>query len=92
MTGLPPLLTLFMIAAFCIGGAVFSRTAVRRPSYVALIGWGLCGAVVMALGWAACMMQAPPRVAIFTGVILPVWLMGGLIGMIAGLILRALRT
>jgi hypothetical protein len=91
MTGLPPLLTLFMIAAFCVGAGVFYRVTLRRSSHTALIGWGLCGAAVMALGWTAYALQAPPRIAIFTGLILPVWLLGALIGMMAGLVRQAAR-
>lgn len=89
MMGLPPLLTLFVIAAFCVGAGVFYRIAMRRSSAAALIGWGVCGAVVIGLGWAAYTVQAAPAVAIFAGLILPVWLMGGLIGMIIGLVRRA---
>lgn len=91
MTGLPPLLTLFMIAAFCVGAGVFYRVALRRSRHAALIGWGLCGAAVMALGWTAYALQAPPRIVIFTGLILPLWLLGALIGMIAGLVWQAMR-
>ena len=91
MTGLPAFLTLVMIAAFCIGAGVFYRTAMRRASHVVLIGWGMCGAVVMALGWGAYMVQAPSSAAIFTGLILPVWLMGGLVGLIIGLVRRAVQ-
>ena len=91
MTGLPPLLTLFMIAAFCIGAGVFYRLAARRSVHAALVGWGICGAAVMALGWGAYVVQAAPHLAVFTGLILPVWLMGGLSGLIVGLALRAIR-
>lgn len=89
MNGLPPLLLLFTIAAFCVGAGVFYSLVARRSLRAALIGWGICGAVVMALGWGAYAAGAAPRLAIFTGLILPVWLMGGLAGLLAGLARRA---
>jgi hypothetical protein len=89
MMGLPPMLTLFIIAAFCVGVGVFYRMAMRRGSATALIGWGLCGALVVVIGWGAYAAQAAPAVAIFTGLILPVWLLGALVGMIIGLVRRA---
>jgi heme O synthase-like polyprenyltransferase len=91
MTGLPPLLTIFLIAAFCVGVGVFYSVATRRSTTAALIGWGICGAAVMALGWGAYAVQAGSHTVIFTGLILPVWLIGGLVGLIVGLALRALR-
>ncbi len=90
MIGLPPILTILLIAAFCVGAGIFYRTAMRRGSRAALIGWGLCGAAVMVLGWGAYAMQAPPHAMIFVGLILPVWLMGGLVGMVIGLVRKAL--
>ncbi len=91
MTGLPPLLTLFMIAAFCVGAGVFYGLAMRRGRAAALIGWGLCGALVVLLGWGAYAVQAGPTTAIFTGLILPVWLCGALVGMVIGLVRRAVQ-
>ncbi|MFX0546741.1 hypothetical protein ACEWPL_014450 [Roseovarius sp. S1116L3] len=91
MTGFPPMLTLLMIAAFCVGAGVFYRVAMQRSRHAALIGWGVCGAVVVALGWAAYALQAGPGTAIFTGLILPVWMMGALVGMIVGLVRRAVQ-
>lgn len=91
MTNLPTLLLLLLIAAFCVGAGVFYRVATRRSSHVALIGWGLCGAAVMALGWGAYAAQVGPSTAIFTGLVLPAWLFGGLIGMFAGLFRQAWR-
>ncbi|WP_324751703.1 hypothetical protein [Roseovarius sp. Pro17] len=91
MIGLPPILTILLIAAFCVGAGVFCRTTMRRGRRAALIGWGLCGAAVMALGWGAFAMQVPPRTAIFTGLILPVWLIGALVGLMIGLIRQSVR-
>lgn len=91
VTGLPPLLLLFMIAAFCVGAGVFYRVGMRRRSHVAMISWGVAGALVMAIGWGAYAVQAPPVAALFTGLILPIWLFGGLFGMIVGLARQALQ-
>jgi len=91
MTGLPPLLTLSMIAAFCVGAGVFYRIAMRQTRAAALIGWGVCGALVLLIGWGAYAAQMSFGAAIFTGLILPVWLIGALIGLVIGLVRRAAR-
>ena len=91
LLGLPPFLALLSIATFCVGAGVFHGIAMRRSSHATLIGWGLCGLIVMAMAWAAFSFNAGRAVAIFAGLILPVWLAGGLIGMIIGLIRRAAR-
>ncbi|MFD0857607.1 hypothetical protein [Roseovarius aquimarinus] len=91
LLGLPPVLAFGAIAAFCVGAGVFHGVAMRRSSHAVLIGWGVCGLAIMALAWAAFSIDAGRAAAIFTGLILPIWLAGGLLGLIVGLIRRAAR-
>lgn len=80
------LLFAFMGAAFCVGAAVFYGICARRAVRAAARGWLICGALVVLLGWAGFMMDVGPGAAILTGLILPVWLMGGLLALVAGAI------
>ncbi|HEY9037833.1 MAG TPA: hypothetical protein VIN05_02680 [Roseovarius sp.] len=84
----PDLMILFalMAAAFCVGVYVFFRLSARRTLRSAGLSWLICATIVLALGWAAFALSAPPRAAIFTGLILPVWLIGGLLGLFIGVI------
>ncbi len=84
MTSSVTLLFAFMAAAFCVGAYVFFRLCARRTLRSAGLGWLICATIVLAMGWAAFMLDLPPRVAAFTGLILPVWLIGGLLGLVIG--------
>lgn len=76
----------FVAAAFCVGVYVFFRLGARRTLRSAGLSWLICATIVLALGWAAFSLDAPSRVAVFTGLILPVWLIGGLLGLLIGMI------
>lgn len=84
MNGGMSILIIAAVAAFCVGAAVFWRVFTRRGVRAALVGWAACGAVVVALGWVAYGLDASRGAAIFTGLILPAWLIGGLPGLLAG--------
>ncbi len=80
------ILLAFMAVAFCVGVAVFYRLRARRTARAAGMGWLVCAAIVLILGWSTFLLDMAPRAAVFTGLILPVWLMGGLVGLVAGLV------
>lgn len=80
------ILLAFMAAAFCIGAYAFFRLCLRRKLRSAGLGWLICATIVLALGWTAFALDLPPRIAVFTGLILPVWLVGGLLGLLIGVI------
>jgi hypothetical protein len=80
------ILYVLMAAAFCVGAYVFFRLRARRPARAASVGWLVCAIIVLALGWGAFALDLPSRALLFTGLILPVWLMGGLAGLFVGLI------
>ncbi|PVA11976.1 hypothetical protein DC366_03395 [Pelagivirga sediminicola] len=85
MSGLT-LLFAFMAAAFCVGTAVFYGIVARRTLRGAARGWLLCATLVVVLGWSGYMLNVAPNAAILTGLILPLWLMGGLLGLLIGAI------
>ncbi|RKF14806.1 hypothetical protein D6850_07980 [Roseovarius spongiae] len=74
-----------LLAVFCTGVGIFFRQCARHPWRRVAIGWVL-GAVLV-LGGAALVHAwgAGGRAALFTGLILPVWLLGGLLGAMLGL-------
>ncbi|MCQ0092457.1 hypothetical protein [Roseovarius sp. M141] len=86
MTSNVTILFAFMAAAFSVGVYVFFRLCLRRTLRSAGLGWLICATIVLALGWTAFALDLPPRTAVFTGLILPVWLIGGLLGLLIGLI------
>lgn len=91
MTGGIFMLTSLLVAVFCGGGVVFYAVTIRRGTRAALIGWGVCGVIVVALGWSTYALDAPSRAVVFAGLILPVWLSGALLGLIIGAIRQRLR-
>lgn len=91
MSGGILILTSLLVAAFCGGGAVFYGLILRRGTRAALIGWGICAVIVVALGWGTFALDISSRALVFTGLILPVWLSGGLLGVIIGAIRLRLR-
>ncbi len=84
MTSTATILLALMAAAFCTGVAVFYGICARRTVRGGVLGWLICATIVVLLGWMGFMLNAGPRAAIFTGLVLPAWLIGGLLGLIIG--------
>lgn len=77
-----------LLAAFCVGAAVFYGVGLRRTPRQAGLGWAVCAALVLGLSWAAVLLDLAPRALVFTGLFLPVWLVGGLCGLVFGMLLQ----
>lgn len=91
MTAGAPILISLLVAVFLGGAAVFYGVTIRRGMRAALIGWGVCGAIVLMLGWGSATLALSARAEIFTTMVLPVWLSGAFLGLVIGVIRQKLR-
>ncbi len=82
MTSNAAVLFTVMAAALCVGVAVFFRISARRSLRSAGARWLILTTVVLALGVMSGPLGLPPNGVIFTGLILPIWAVGGLLGLI----------
>lgn len=86
MTVDAPIFFTWLAAAFGVGVYVFFRLCAQHNRRSVALGWLVCAVLVLMTGWAAYLLDAPSRVAIFTGLVLPLWLAGALLGLTAGMI------
>lgn len=91
MTAGAPILISLLVAVFLGGAALFYGVTLRRGMRAALIGWGVCGAIVLMLAWGAAALDISARSEIFTTMALPVWLAGAFLGLVIGVIRQKLR-
>ncbi|WP_113910587.1 hypothetical protein [Roseovarius dicentrarchi] len=82
MTSYAVILYAVLAAAFCVGVGVFYRICARRSPRSAGMRWLIATTVVLALGLIAAQMDLPANARIFAGLVLPVWAIGGLLGLV----------
>lgn len=75
-----------LAAAFCVGVGVFFGMCARRPLRSAGTRWLISATVVLLIGFFTIPLDLSPGAMIFFRLILPVWVMGGLLGLLVGAI------
>lgn len=77
MGDLPAILILMLAAAAFVGAGLFFRVTSRRGAGAAGALWLLCAVVLIAVMWTTRTLGTSPKLLVFVGLILPVWLLAG---------------
>lgn len=82
----PSLLLLGVALSIACGMYFFFALCRARRWTQVLLWWALAALTCAGIAWAGFSMNLQGRGALLTGLILPMWAFGGLLGMLAGLV------